>query len=246
MGGAAATQETPARRLRSLVFAGDDSPESRVARRAAADLALRSGAAVHVVTSFIGGLPWAFIDENSPCDPWFVATELLRTEGEAMRAAGVMLAGCHIGVGSLSEAVIKVAAATDADLIVLGCGLAADVARFVARSPSAAVAAGQTSMLAVPSHLHAWPPDQLIVGCDRSQDESGAVDVATAIAHLYPDTSIQLLKVRPCSNAFLAAARAAESRAAVVVCMHASMVGALVDYARPEVELATAGASESR
>ncbi|MBV8194362.1 MAG: universal stress protein [Candidatus Dormibacteraeota bacterium] len=183
--------------LRSIVFAGDGSPESRVARAAATDLALRSGATVHVVAAFIGGLPAAFIDDDSPHDPWRIAHELLRTDSEAIQHAGVS-ATTHLGVRSASEATANVAAQVDADLIVVGGRDLAGVLRLLVGSKSGeVVTAAHRPVLVLRDSEQSWPPGRVIIGFDHSPAAVRAARVAAAIATLYPGVEVTLLRAVP-------------------------------------------------
>ncbi|MBV8195743.1 MAG: universal stress protein [Candidatus Dormibacteraeota bacterium] len=184
--------------LRSLVFTCDGSCESAAAREAAVHLARHAGAAVHVVTTYVGGLPAALLDENSPQEPWYAANELLRRETAAMRDAGVTVLGSHLGVLSVSDATLRVATQFDADLIVIGSRDLHTARRIMlGNNAGEFIHAAHRPVLVMRGGERVWPPARVIVGFDHSPEAMRAATVAATIASLYRGVDVTLLEAIP-------------------------------------------------
>jgi nucleotide-binding universal stress UspA family protein len=163
--------------LRTVVLATDGSRDSLGARRAVADIARATHAAVHVV-----GV-WHFVPHGLPSVLHEDADAIVDAESRALEAAGVRSVRRHVRCGDIAKSILRVAQDVDADLVVVGNGGHGPLGRLILGSVSDAVVHGSTRpVLVVRGGEGSWPPDRLVVGHDGSAEAAAAARLATLLA----------------------------------------------------------------
>lgn len=173
--------------LSSLVLATDGSADAALARRAVADLARATGAAVHVVNAWnlhamASGYGYV-LSEELPALYEEGARAVAASECALLLADGVRAATAHVGCGRPSDVILDLAGTVGADLIVLGSRGHGPVARLALGSVSDAVVRESTRpVLVLRGGESAWPPERIVVGHDGSAESDAATLVAAAVA----------------------------------------------------------------
>lgn len=172
---------------RTILLATDGSPDARLAARAAADLALRGPAALHVVhawepfAGYAGMMPMAtpVLDEDA-------ARALLGGEVDELRTHHVTVAGVHLRMGTASRQVLATASEVGAGLIVMGSRGLGPVRRTMLGSVSEDVVHhALVPVLVMRGPATAWPPRRIVVGDDATPDAIAVLPLAGEIAGLY-------------------------------------------------------------
>ena len=208
---AVSTKEAPAAErvtLRTILVATDGTPKAHVALDAAADLAKRSGASLHLMNAFhvapaavYGYSTYIGPEDVSEAFAW-EARSLLSAEKARVEARGVPVNGEYAEQGPVFDAVTEVAGAVDADLIVVGNRELSGLKGLLVGSASAHVLHNaQRPVLIVRGGPDCWPPKHVVVGFDRSEASQRAASIAAAIARLYDGTALTLVEVVPADNA---------------------------------------------
>ncbi len=190
--------------LKTILLATDGSAEAHCALKAAADLARRSGAALHLVTAshlrttgMLGYAPYIGPDSAWDSDE-NDARLLLDGERNRLEALGATVSGMHVAREPAFEAVMQVAQTLDADLIVIGNRELAGFKRWLVGSVSNQVLHKvHRPLLIVRGGEGCWPPAQVVVGIDNSAVSRHAARFAATIGHLYEAATISLLEVEP-------------------------------------------------
>jgi nucleotide-binding universal stress UspA family protein len=188
-------------RLRNILLATDGSPAARLALGAAADLAGRSGASLHLVTAYefapSSVLAYApYIGPNSAWDSFEAdARRLLDDERDRVVALGATVGSLHVAREPAFTAVMDVAEMVEADLVVLGSRELNGLKRLVVGSVSEHVVHSvHRPVLIVRGGEGSWPPAQVIVGFDNTSGAKCAARFAATITHLYKDAAIELVE----------------------------------------------------
>jgi nucleotide-binding universal stress UspA family protein len=188
-------------RLRNILLATDRSPAARLALGAAADLARRSGASLHLVTAYefapSSVLAYApYIGPNSAWDSFEAdARKLLDDERDRVVALGATVGSLHVAREPAFTAVMDVAEMVEADLVVLGSRELNGLKRLVVGSVSEHVVRSvHRPVLIVRGGEGSWPPAQVIVGFDNTTSAKCAARLAATITHLYKDAAIELVE----------------------------------------------------
>jgi nucleotide-binding universal stress UspA family protein len=190
--------------LRTILLATDGSADAHCALEAAADLARRSGASLHLVTAY--QLPpsavyvySAYVGPEVTTDPFEAdARTLLDAEERQVEARGASVSGLHAGRGAVFDVISTTAATIDADLIVVGSRELGGLKRLLVGSVSASVThTAHRPVLIVRGGPHCWPPEQVIVGVDRSPASKRAARIAATIARFFGDATVELVEVIP-------------------------------------------------
>ena len=191
-------------KLQNILLATDGSEAAHRALGAAADLARRSGAALHLVTAYefapASALAYApYIGSNSAWDAFEMdARKLLDAESDRVVALGARLGSLRIAREPAFTAIMDVAEMVEADLVVVGSRELDGVKRVLAGSVSEHVVHSvHRPVLIVRGGADPWPPEQVIVGFDGSSAARSAARLAAGIVDLYEDASIALLEVEP-------------------------------------------------
>ena len=191
-------------KYRSILVATDASPDAHVALIAATDLAMRSGARLHLVNAY--NLPpaavyaySAYLGPEEPSDPFKEgARAMLNKEQARVEAIGGRVDGLHTGRGPVFDVIDRVAEEVDADLVVVGSRDIGGLHRLLAGSVSTSVLhSTHRPVLIVRGGDHSWPPARVIVGVDRSPESKRAALIAASIGRFYDDAVVELLEVLP-------------------------------------------------
>ncbi len=204
---AVSTNEAPAAErvtLRTILVATDGTPKAHVALDAAADLAKRSGASLHLMNAFhvapaavYGYSTYIGPEDVSEAFAWEART-LLGAEQARVESQGVAVSGKYAEQGPIFDAVTEVAGAVDADLIVVGNRELSGLKGLLVGSASAHVLHNaHRPVLIVRGGPGCWPPAHVIVGFDRSEASERAAGIAAAIARLYDGATLTLVEVVP-------------------------------------------------
>jgi nucleotide-binding universal stress UspA family protein len=188
--------------LRTILLATDGSADAHRALEAAVDLARRSGASLHLVTAY--QLPpsavYVYSADVGPeiAIPYEAdARTLLEAEERQAQARGAFVSGLHAGQGAVFDVISTTAATIDADLIVVGSRELGGLKRLLVGSVSASVThTAHRPVLIVRGGPHCWPPEQVIVGVDRSPVSKRAARIAATIAR-FLDATVELVEVIP-------------------------------------------------
>lgn len=190
--------------LRTILLATDGSAHAHYALEAAADLARRSGASLHLVTAYqlplsVAYVGSAYVGSGVTIDPFEAdAQALLEVEERRVEALGASVSGLYTGRGAVFEVITTTAATIDADLIVVGSRELGGLNRLLVGSVSASVThAAHRPVLIVRGGPHHWPPEQVIVGVDRSRVSRRAAWTAATIARFFGNVTVELEEVIP-------------------------------------------------
>ena len=190
--------------IRNILLATDGSPAAHHALTAAADLARRSSALLHLVTAYdvAPSSVLAYAPYIGPDSAWHAfevdARELLVAEKGLAVTLGATVGSIHIACEPAFTAVMDVAEIVDADLVVVGSRELGGLKRVLVGSVSEHVVHSvHRPVLIVRGDEASWPPAQLIVGFDNTSAAKRAGQFAATIAHLYKDAAIGLVEAEP-------------------------------------------------
>lgn len=191
-------------RLANILLATDGSPAAHVALSAAADLARRAGARLHLVTAyeFAPSSVLAYAPYIGPHSAWDAyrsdARKLLADEQNRVIALGATVGGLHVASEPAFNAVMDVAEMVDADLVVVGSRELDGLKRLLLGSISEHIVhTVHRPVLIVRGGDGSWPPERVVVGFDNSISARGAARLAATVTRLYKDATIALLEVDP-------------------------------------------------
>jgi nucleotide-binding universal stress UspA family protein len=190
--------------LRTILLATDGSAHAHYALEAAADLARRSGASLHLVTAYqlplsVAYVSSAYVGPGVTTDPFEAdAQALLEVEERRVEALGASVSGRYTGRGAVFDVITTTAVTIDADLIVVGSRELGGLKRLLMGSVSASVThAAHRPVLIVRGGPHHWPPEHVIVGVDRTPVSKRAARIAATIARYFGDVTVELEEVIP-------------------------------------------------
>lgn len=184
-----------------VLLATDGGEDARMAARAAADLAARSGAELHVAHAWsivpLATYPYTALPADYPKIFEADARVILADECRRIVAAGGKVTQQHLRQGRPAEEMVDLSQSIDADLIVtgsrghgaLGCLVLGSVAEGIVRNAICPI-------LVVRGSSTAWPPTRLIVGNDGSPEADQATELAVAVASLV-GASVLLARILP-------------------------------------------------
>jgi nucleotide-binding universal stress UspA family protein len=187
--------------LRNILLATDGSSAAHVALVAAADLARRSGASLHLVTAyeFAPSNVIAYAPYIGPESAWDSleadARKLLDEERNRVVALGATVGSLHVARDPAFQAVMNVAEMVEADLVVVGSRELDGLKRLLVGSTSEHVVHSvHRPVLIVRGGEGSWPPSQVIIGFDNSSAAKCAARFAASLARLYGDAAIELVE----------------------------------------------------
>lgn len=190
--------------ITTILLATDGCADARQALLAAADLAKRSGATLHLVTAYdlppesLYVFPTGSGLEEMLDTYRGAALAALDTARSEAAALGAFVGGIHAERGEVSDVVRSVAESIGADLVVVGRRELGVVRRLLSGSVSAAVLhKARCPVLIVHGPQPSWPPAQMVIGFDESLAAKRAARLASTIAHLYPEVTTTLVEVLP-------------------------------------------------
>jgi nucleotide-binding universal stress UspA family protein len=171
----------------TVLLATDGSEDALLARRAVADLAVATGATVHVVGAWnlavATYVPGYAVSDDVLRGLEEDARAVVEADRQALAGAGVRSVESHVAFGRPADVILDVADEVDADLTVLGSRGHGVVARLVLGSVSEEVVlAGHRPVLVMRGGHAAWPPPRVIAGCDGSRESLAVARIAAALA----------------------------------------------------------------
>ncbi|MDQ3430403.1 MAG: universal stress protein [Actinomycetota bacterium] len=185
-----------------ILAATDGSEHAVLAARAATDLSLHSGAELHVVhvwqePRLAMTLPAIATDEYSQArERWErEAGDLLHEQADRMRDTEATVAGAHLRKGRPAEEVVSLAEELEADLVVVGSRGLGRAKRLVTGSVSEGIVhLASSPTLIVRGGEGVWPPRDVVVGDDGSQEAARAGKLAAQVGKLF-EASVLLVGV---------------------------------------------------
>ena len=184
-----------------VLLATDGSDDAAAATHAAADIAGRSGAELHVVHAFEFVPPREFMSValrvKSPFASQKRAGEVLDEQVGLVKEAGGRVDGAHLTMGSPVEGILKVREEIGADLVVVGGRGLGGVKRLLLGSVSEGVVHhARCPVLVLRPGEEAWPPAHVIVADDGSGHAGRAGRLAATIGGLF-EARMTLAQVYP-------------------------------------------------
>ena len=174
-----------------VLLATDGSEDAAAATWAAAHIARRSGAELHLVhvSEFVA--PREFVGVALRLKSPFVSAErgrqLLEEQEAIVREAGGAVAVSHLKTGPPVEGILKVCYEVGADLVVVGSRGLGGVKRLLLGSVSEGLVHHARCPVLVmrPGGEEAWPPGRIVVADDGSEFAEQAGRLAAAIGSLF-------------------------------------------------------------
>jgi nucleotide-binding universal stress UspA family protein len=167
-----------------ILLATDGSEDATRATHVATDLASKSGSELHVVHVWhdVRGFAHDFVRRELKRQ----GREVLDEQVETVEAAGGEVAEAHLRKGRTSNEVIAIAGEIGAGLLIVGSRGMGTVQRILMGSQSEEIVHhAQIPVLVVRGPEPYWPPQQIVIGEDFSDDARKAGELAAAIGGLY-------------------------------------------------------------
>jgi nucleotide-binding universal stress UspA family protein len=180
--------------LQTILVATDGSADAALAARIAADIASRSGAALHLVHAWrpvpAGTFPYSSISTANVSRLYQADAEAILSEAAgALASSGAQIAATHLHCGPPVGSIASLGDEIGADLIVLGSRGMGSLRRLLVGSISSGLAHEATRpVLIARGGEHAWPPRMIVVGDDGTPAAQPAAALAAAIGRLYDAT----------------------------------------------------------
>jgi nucleotide-binding universal stress UspA family protein len=177
--------------LRTILVATDGSADAALAAGVAAEIAGRSGAALHLVHAW---MPVPAATYPYPSMPTTSAYRLYQSDAEAILAKaageltghGVHIAATHLHCGPPVGSIASLGEDLKADLIVLGSRGLGPLRRLLLGSVSSGLAHEATRpLLVVRGGERAWPPRTIVMGDDGSPATTQVAGMAATLERLY-------------------------------------------------------------
>lgn len=167
-----------------VLVSTDGSKDATRATEAASDLAVRSGAALHVVHVWhdVRGFAHDFVKRELKRQ----GQEILDEQVERIRASGGEVAQAHLRMGRTSNEVLALSKEIDAGLLVVGSRGLGTVQRILMGSQSEEIVHhAQIPVLVLRGGEEVWPPVRIVIGEDFSDDARKAGELAAGLGKLY-------------------------------------------------------------
>jgi nucleotide-binding universal stress UspA family protein len=167
-----------------ILLPTDGSEDAIRATEAASDLARRSGAELHVVHVWhdVRGFAHDFVKRELRRQ----GQEILDEQVERIKASGGEVANAYLRSGRTSNEVIALCKEIGAGLLVVGSRGLGTVRRILMGSQSEEIVHhAQVPVLVLTGAQDFWPPAQIVIGEDFSDDARKAGELATGIGKLY-------------------------------------------------------------
>jgi len=169
-----------------VLLATDGSEDAAVATLAAIDIVSRSGSELHVLHAFEFVPPREYISvalrAHSPFASARQGRRLLEEQAELISEAGGEIMETHLCMGSPVDQILCVAEEIDAGLIVIGSRGLGGVKRILMGSVSEGVIHhARCPVLVVRPGDESWPPSQVMIADDFSEDARMAGKLAATI-----------------------------------------------------------------
>lgn len=167
-----------------ILVSTDGSKDAARATEAASELAMRSGAELHVVHVWhdVRGFAHDFVKRELKRQ----GQEILDEQVEGIRSSGGDFAQAHLRMGRTSNEVLALSKEIDAGLLVVGSRGLGTVQRILMGSQSEEIVHhAQIPVLVLRGGEKAWPPVRIVIGEDFSDDARKAGELAAGIGKLY-------------------------------------------------------------
>jgi nucleotide-binding universal stress UspA family protein len=167
-----------------ILLPTDGSEDSIRAAEAAADLAKKSGAELHVVHVWhdVRGFAHDFVKRELRRQ----GQEILDEQVEKIRASGGEVTKAYLRKGRTSNEVIALCKEIDAGLLVVGSRGLGTVRRLLMGSQSEEIVHhAQVPVLVLTGAENFWPPARIVIGEDFSDDARKAGELAAGLGKLY-------------------------------------------------------------
>ncbi|HEX2741468.1 MAG TPA: universal stress protein [Rubrobacter sp.] len=167
-----------------VLVSTDGSKDAARATEAASDLAVRSGAELHVVHVWhdVRGFAHDFVKRELKRQ----GQEILDEQVERIRASGGDVAQAHLRMGRTSNEVLALSKEIDAGLLVVGSRGLGTVQRILMGSQSEEIVHhAQIPVLVLRGGEEVWPPVRIVIGEDFSDDARKAGELAAGLGKLY-------------------------------------------------------------
>lgn len=174
-----------------ILLATDGSADADRATEAAADLAKRAGAELHVVHVWhdVPGFAHDFVKRELERQ----GQEILDAQVEKIQATGATVAGAHLRGGRTSNEVIALSEEIEAGLLIVGSRGLGTVKRILMGSQSEEIVHhARVPVLVLRAADDVWPPERLVIGDDLSDDARRAGELAAGIGALYGSKALLL------------------------------------------------------
>lgn len=184
-----------------ILVATDGSEDAILAAQAAADVATKTGARLHVLYVWKAEFPKISAAEvaSTPAG-WYEqqAGGLLAEQVELIEDSGATVTRAHLRRGRPAEEIAGLCEELGADLLVVGSRRLGTIKRLITGSVSERVVRlAPCPILIVRGGEEAWPPDRLLIGDDGSEEARRAGELAARIGQLF---GIEALLVRVYPN----------------------------------------------
>ena len=167
---------------KKILLATDGSEDARLAARAAANLAEKTGAELHVVHAW-QYVPHPVLDSEHYKEE---AERLLKEETEFVSDAGAAVKEAHLVMGPPVDAILDLGEEVGADLLVVGGRGHGMLGRLILGSVSEGVVHHATRpVLVMRGGEGAWPPERVVIGDDGSEAAKNAGELASSIGELF-------------------------------------------------------------
>jgi nucleotide-binding universal stress UspA family protein len=178
------------RLLTTILLVTDCSTDAPLAARGAVDLATKTGAALHLVHTWLPvsldaydapGMKAAYIDQ----DCFEAARGVLATSTRLLEGLGATVSGQYLRIGRAAEEISALGTMLGADLIVVGSGGPRVAQEYpLGADAEEIVRVANCPVLVVRGNSRSWPPVRIVVGDDGARDAAhrGFCRVARPIA----------------------------------------------------------------
>lgn len=178
------------RLLTTILLVTDCSDDAPLAARVAADLAVKTGATLHLVYTWapvtldaysVPGLTAASVDQ----DCFEAARGVLTLSVRLLERQGATISGQYLRIGRAADEISALVATPGADLIVVGSrGSGPSPDPLLGTDADGIVRMATCPVLFVRGHSTSWPPSRIAVGDDGSSDAARTVGFAVSLGRV--------------------------------------------------------------
>jgi nucleotide-binding universal stress UspA family protein len=177
-----------------ILLAAEGSDDAALAAKAAVEVAMKTGAELHVVHAW-HPVPSARFESYIRAQLEQEAREVLIEQAERIKSDGADVAEAHLREGTAADEILDLAEEIDADLIVVGSRGLGSMKRLVLGSVSEAIAHHATRPVLV-LRGGGWPPERIVVGDDGSEAAESAGRLTALLGGLF-QTKVLLVRTYP-------------------------------------------------
>jgi nucleotide-binding universal stress UspA family protein len=169
-------------------LATDGSKDAELAAKAAVDLSKRTGAELHVVHAWRPLPHYAYpslVPEGYQPPYEEGARKILEAQVGRIEEAGISVAEAHLVTGRPADAILDLGDQLGVGLIVVGSRGLGPVKRLLVGSVSESIVHhAKCPVLVVRSGAGSWPPVQVVIGEDLSEDAHSAAKLGITLGKL--------------------------------------------------------------